>query len=179
MTHPRGEAHGHIYTPFPSTAPGLALHALPVSLTVVPTARPRSSATPARPLPPLHRTGGEIWPTPVSPLAAPPGRALAAFLFVLFFLGRGDAGCNRFPRGPCLAGFAWRLASRAGWAPGWRRPARAGGPDLAGGASRQGEGRRRLNSLVFSSCVSVAKWDAFFFLCLFLSSFQFQRVCKP
>ena len=53
--------------------------------------------------------------------------------------------------------FAWRPASRAGWAPGWRRPARAGGPDLAGGASRQGERRRRLNSLGFSSRVSVAK----------------------
>lgn len=145
---------GHIYIcGFPPSPPKLALHALPVSLTVVPTAprsppvgpvRRRPTASSGDPLP-----ADEIRPSPVSspPTLSPPRRA---------------ARCptrnprNRspllLPCGPCAnAQVFLEPLVVAGVAPGeWRRPALARA--VAAGispAARLGEVRMWLNSLVW------------------------------
>lgn len=134
---------GHIYIcGFPPSPPKLALHALPVSLTVVPTAprsppvgpvRRRPTASSGDPLP-----ADEIRPSPVSspPTLSPPRRA---------------ARCptrnprNRspllLPCGPCAnAQVFLEPLVVAGVAPGGMEAAGAraggGGRDLAGGAPR-------------------------------------------
>lgn len=146
---------GHIYIcGFPPSPPKLALHALPVSLTVVPTAprsppvgpvRRRPTASSGDPLP-----ADEIRPSPVSsppPLSLLPGarRVVPRETRVTALLS-----CFLVARAPTRR-FSWSRSSWLGWRRGeWRRPALARA--VAAGispAARLGEVRMWLNSLVW------------------------------
>jgi hypothetical protein len=183
---PPSPVHIHIYKYAfrPPTAPGLAPPCPPRPTDGGPH-RP-APLVGERPFPTLHRCPGlpaqEIRPTPVSSLAARPPSGRSPHFRLFFSLGRGDAECNRFPRWPVLRQVARRPASRACWAPGCRRPAPAGGPDLAGGASRRGEAAQFSRAHLFRFR-SKAGCCFFLFLSVIvifsLFTHRFQSLCKP